>query len=229
MPDLTIPAIVIRQSAYRDNDRMLTLLSPDLGRVDVLARGCRRPKSPLLTASELFATGEFVLYEKNGRHTLTSAAIHESYYPLRLDYGLLDQAVFLLKLSQAAAHIGEPSNGLFKLLIRALFYLSYRNSDPPATVTAFMICYAALLGYQPEIHSCVKCLKPRPDNASAWFDEQEGGIVCTACKNPQAVLLSGKQLYWLETVLAKGFDLFASLPEQDAPYLPIQAYLQSRI
>lgn len=229
MPSLTIPAIVIRQSAYRDNDRMLTLLSPQMGRVDVLSRGCRRPKSPLLTASELFATGEFVLYEKNGRYTLTSAAIHESYYPLRLDYAILEQATLLLKLAQSAAHVNAPADSLFKLLIRALFYLSYQETGLCGPVTAFMICYAALMGYQPELRHCVKCGKMRPQNASAWFDEQEGGIVCTACKGPQAVLLSAKQLHWLETVLLKGFDSFSSLSQEDAPYLLMQSYLQSRL
>ena len=65
MPAITTPGIVLRYANYRDHDRMLTLLSPRLGRVDLLSRGCRRPKSPLMPASELFVSGEFVLFEKN--------------------------------------------------------------------------------------------------------------------------------------------------------------------
>ena len=64
MPAVTTPGIVLRYANYRDHDRMLTLLSPRLGRVDLLSRGCRRPKSPLMPASELFVSGEFVLFEK---------------------------------------------------------------------------------------------------------------------------------------------------------------------
>ena len=50
-------AIVLRYANYRDNDRMLTLFSPTKGRIEALARGCRKPRSPILNASELFALG----------------------------------------------------------------------------------------------------------------------------------------------------------------------------
>ena len=45
-------AIVLRYANYRENDRMLTLFSPTRGLVEAVARGCRRPKSKLLSASE---------------------------------------------------------------------------------------------------------------------------------------------------------------------------------
>ena len=84
MPAITTPGIVLRYANYRDHDRMLTLLSPRLGRGDLLSRGCRRPKSPLMPASELFVSGEFVLFEKNERAVLTSCALQDTFYPLRL-------------------------------------------------------------------------------------------------------------------------------------------------
>ena len=37
-------AIVLRYANYRDNDRILTLLSPTRGRIEALARGCCRPR-----------------------------------------------------------------------------------------------------------------------------------------------------------------------------------------
>ena len=78
MPAVTTPGIVLRFANYRDHDRMLTLLSPRLGRVDLLSRGCRRPKSPLMPASELFVSGEFVLFQKNERAVLTSCALQDT-------------------------------------------------------------------------------------------------------------------------------------------------------
>lgn len=39
-------AIVLRYANYRDYDRMLTLLSPTRGKLEVLSRGCRRPNPP---------------------------------------------------------------------------------------------------------------------------------------------------------------------------------------
>ena len=79
-------AIVLRYANYKDNDRMLTLLSPTRGKMEVLSRGCRRPKSPLLNASEIFALGDFQLYIKQDRATLVSANLLETFYPLRADF-----------------------------------------------------------------------------------------------------------------------------------------------
>ena len=50
--------IVLHTANYREADRMLTLFSPVRGRMEAIARGCRRPKSPLLNAAETFALGE---------------------------------------------------------------------------------------------------------------------------------------------------------------------------
>lgn len=86
-------AIVLRAVNYRDNDRMLTLFSPTKGRIEALARGCRKPRSPLLNAAELFALGDFELYTKNGRATVTSFNAIETFYPLRQDYDRLTAGV----------------------------------------------------------------------------------------------------------------------------------------
>ena len=48
-------ALVLRRVNYRDNDRMVTLLSPSRGRIDAVIRNCRKPKSHNLNAAELFA------------------------------------------------------------------------------------------------------------------------------------------------------------------------------
>lgn len=62
MPSIKLNGIVTRYADYKDNDRMLTLFTYEQGLVSCAARGCRRAKSPLMGASELFVSGEFVLF-----------------------------------------------------------------------------------------------------------------------------------------------------------------------
>ena len=75
MAYLTTQGIVLRRSDYRDNDRVLTLLTPARGRVDVTALGCRKPKPPLLAASEQFTMGEDVLYRGRGHEMVTACEL----------------------------------------------------------------------------------------------------------------------------------------------------------
>ena len=78
-------AIVLRFVNYRDNDRMVTLLSPSRGRIDAMVRGCRKSGSHHLNAAELFALGDYMLHESDGRATVTSVKLIETFYPLRND------------------------------------------------------------------------------------------------------------------------------------------------
>ena len=64
-------AIVLRRVNYRDNDRMVTLLSPSRGRIDALIRNCRKPKSHNLNAAELFSLGDYMVVETGGRMIVT--------------------------------------------------------------------------------------------------------------------------------------------------------------
>lgn len=229
MPSITIPGIVLLNQNYRDNDRMLTLLSPHMGRVDVLARGCRRPKSLLLPASELFATGEFLLYANKDRYTLTSCTIHDSFYPIRLDYETLNFGVFFLNLAQAAAHPNEPCEAIFTLLLHALNHLTYRKSDLHATSTAFMLHYIIALGYKPRLKHCVSCLKTACHDAHVFFDVRQGGIICESCRHDAALPISKEQLSWLTAVNSSGFDGFAVQSHADAPFSLMLDYVLEKV
>ena len=109
MPSVTTQGIVLRYANYREHDRMLTILSPDYGRIDALSRGCRRPKSPLMPVSELFVSGEFVLYQSHDHFTLTSCSLADSFYPLRLEPYRLTCASYMAALCQAAVQPGQPA------------------------------------------------------------------------------------------------------------------------
>ena len=144
MPSMTTQGIVLRHADYREHDRMLTLLTPAHGRIDALCRGCKRPQSPLLSASEWFALGEYVLYTGKGRMTVTSCSLTEGFYPLRTHYECLQYATYLLSVAEAAAQPGEEAAQLFTLLARSLTRLAYSNRDARAVVAAFLALSAAI-------------------------------------------------------------------------------------
>lgn len=104
-------AIVLRYANYRDNDRMLTLFSPTKGRIEALARGCRKPRSPILNASELFALGDFELYERGNHLTVISANLMETFYPLRADFDRLAVGTYLLGVVENVIQPGVPRAG----------------------------------------------------------------------------------------------------------------------
>lgn len=215
MPSETLLGVVLRYANYRERDRMLTLLTPDHGRVDVLSRGCRRPNSPLMPASELFVHGEFVVFRSGERLTLTSCSLTDTFYPLRLDAYRLTCATYLLGLAQAAAQPEESAEGLYTLLLTGLYHLAYCTDEPPLTVTsAFMLRYAAEIGYRPRLNHCAHCRAPLPPEQGARLDMEAGGLCCKLCARGEQIALTAVQVHWMRTALDQGLN--APMPEADA-------------
>ncbi len=230
MPSETLRAIVLRHANYRDHDRMLTLFSPQQGRVDALSRGCRRPKSPLLAASEIFVQGEFVLYRSGERYTLTSCAIDDTYYPLRLDPYRLTCASYLLGLCQAAAQPGEAAPELYALLLAGLCHLAYQDREPALSVTtAFLLLYASVIGYRPRLNHCAHCRAPLDPSAGALLEVEAGGLVCPRCASKAAYRLTSHQVAWMRQVLAQGLEGDPLLADVADLFVILRRYVESRL
>ena len=151
MGQINTPGLVLRRADYSDYDRMVTLFTPELGRVDAIARGCRRPKSPLMNAVEPFTYGEFQLYQRRERFSVEQCQISESYYELRTDYDRLRHGVYWLRLLDASVMPDTPQPELFVMTLRALAHLNWGEQPPELTTFAFELHFLALNGLAPRM------------------------------------------------------------------------------
>lgn len=212
MGQIVTNAIVLRRADYRDYDRMLTLFSPTLGRVDALCRGCRRQKSPLLAASEAFCTGEYALYQAGDRMTVVSCAVTDTYYPLRGDYERLSHGMYMLELCAAAVQPGQENERLFLLLLRALAHLCYGEREPRRVTAVFLMGIISLLGFRPQVGRCVRCgasvaAEEAEDEAHvAAFSPELGGVLCGACAAGERCRLTARDVRYLHGIMRRGLD-----------------------
>ena len=196
MPALSTPALVIRRSDYSEYDRMVTLFSPVHGRIDAIARGCRKPKSPLLNACEPFVSGEFQLYQKGERFSIEQCQISESFYELRTDYDRLQHGVYWLKLLDASVMPDVPMQDLFLISLQALAHLNYSDYPAQLLTMAFEMHLMAQLGYAPRVDACQRC--GAPIDGDARFDADRGGCVCLHCPSPAPLISHGARRIFLK-------------------------------
>ncbi|MDO4547917.1 MAG: DNA repair protein RecO [Clostridia bacterium] len=176
----TTKAIVVDYTNYRDYDRMVTLISPEMGVINAVARGCRRPKSQLLNATERFTVGEFVIFENKERLSIAQCAISESFYPLRTDWDRLAAGCYYIHALNQFSVAGQPCQEVFELTLKALAFLSY-SSLPPALVTlGFELHMMTELGMRPLADRCAICSREFT-RENGRFDERLGGAVCLNC------------------------------------------------
>ena len=207
--------IVLRHVNFGENDRILTILSPTLGLVTVSARGCRKATSRMLSASELFTAGEYLLYEKEGRFTLSSFSLQENFYPLRNDFTRLSHGAYWLALCEATVQPGEDCARLFKMLLLSLAVLTYGELPERPLTAVFLMQFSALAGFEPCLDVCARCGKPL--EAPMRYDAEHGGACCAKCA-PAGYALAPQVLSWLREAQQKGAFVLAgkrALPEGD--------------
>jgi len=213
VPSISTEAIVLRRVNYRDNDRMLTLFSPTLGRMDALARGCRKAAASLTGATELFCSGEYQFHQNRDRLILTGCAIRESFYPLREDYDRLVCGSYLLALCEAALQAGEGHPDVYALLLNALARLSYGRQPATALTAVFILQFAEMLGYRPRLDVCAQCGADVYDGAPVRFSAPAGGILCRSCGASAATVPPGT-LRFLREAQGHGFDCAMDAPDE---------------
>lgn len=221
--------MVLRYANYRENDRMLTLLSPRRGRIDAICRGCRRPRSPLMSASELFSLGEYQLLDRGGRVTVTSALLTESFYPLRQDFDRLACGTYLLNLAEVAAQPGEEANDLFLLLIHTISRLTFSDQPWKPLLTGFLLHYANTIGYKPRLAHCVACARRITPTENIAFDLEAGGVCCQEHSKMQHYPLTQAAREWMMAALRAPASKWVDVPGSPAPFALMRLYVESRL
>ena len=76
---VAVKGLVIRQTDFGDQDRYITLLTEELGKIEVLCRGIRRKRGRLVTATSLFQYSEFTLFAGR-QYQLNDAVIDTAFW-----------------------------------------------------------------------------------------------------------------------------------------------------
>jgi DNA repair protein RecO (recombination protein O) len=174
--------VVLRYTNFKEADRMLTIFSPDKGKMQVLARGCRKPKSRILAASQLFCYGDYIFYKTKELYIMTQTQVKDSFFDIRTDMGKLAYGSYILNLTEEAVNYEERNYRLFYLLLQSLTYLSYGDMEPQDITHVFELKLIDLLGYRPVLEKCIICDRV-PENNPIFFDISQGGIICSKCNS----------------------------------------------
>ena len=204
-----IQAIVLNKVDFKDNDRILTLFSPQKGKVTVTVKGVKKQNSKLRAGSELFAFGTYILAETRGRYTVTGYDSIDSFHELREDFDRLSFAAMLLKICDKAISENEEDMELFTLLIEILHKLR-EDVSLPYIVSVFLMKFCNLFGYQPELEKCVSC---GSEDDLICISPQIGGIVCINCNNCEHTVITGGCLYYLRKICS-GEDPYICKPTE---------------
>lgn len=171
--------IVLRHTNLGEADRILTILTRNNGKVKAIAKGCRKPKSSLLSSSEVFVFSELVMYKGSNFYHISQATPRQTFYNIRKDLLRLSYANYFSELAEAVSEEEMPNERLFLLLAKALYYLSTGEIPMGLIHLAYQLKLMDISGYRPNLGRCVICREEK--EVYKRFSIQLGGVVCGDC------------------------------------------------
>ncbi len=171
--------LVLRVTDYNDRDALLTVLTPNHGKLTVKARGLRRKNSPLIAPCQLLAYGDFTLFEYKGMYTVNEAASVELFQPLRRDLCKLSLATYFAQVAELICQEDLPNPEVLSLVLNCLHALSRMDVPESKVKAVFELRIACLAGYMPDVSCCHVCGNQSPDR----FDISAGRLECSGCRS----------------------------------------------
>jgi DNA repair protein RecO (recombination protein O) len=115
-------AIVLRSLDYGETSQIVTLFTREKGKLGVMAKGARRPKSSFGATLQPMAYTQVVFYYKPTRtlQTLSESGHVESFHRLRRDLERITAGLRIVELVDALMETEDPQPSVFALLVRAL-------------------------------------------------------------------------------------------------------------
>ena len=199
-------AVVLHQRRLGEADRVVTLYTPQLGKVDAIAKGVRKPTSRKAGHLELLTLTSLLLAVGKNLDVITQGETVESFMPMRTDLERLSRGFYVAELVDRFSEARVENYPVFRLLVETLQRLAASDALDLA-VRYFELQLLGHLGYRPQLWRCVACrasLAPVPNSFSAAL----GGVVCPDCRQANVGLwrLSVSALKVLRLLERGSFD-----------------------
>lgn len=220
-----IEGIVLGRRDYGEADRVVICLTRE-GRVDLLAKGIRKPRSRKAGHLELFSRAKLLMSRVQNSWDIISQA-----EAIVLRPGLQDdfeRGTYARYISELVVRFfeREADAALYELLDASLTKLE-TDDTPELLVRWYEQRLLILAGFRPEWRSCVgernrelcmEAMTPRPDDRRSYgIDPERGGALCPRCfgdarREPGVRPLSPSALSWLQALQSREYEELKTYP-----------------
>ncbi len=209
--EMSTLGVVIRETAYKENDKLITILSDTCGKITVLARGVKNISSKNAGAVQLFCYSEFELVENKGRYVLKTAISKDGFFGIRDDIEKYTLASYMLDVVSAVTTENADETGTYRLLLNTLYYLSNKNDNLDKIKAAFELRLMTESGFMPDLSSCSVC-RNEEIKSSSRFLYNEAVVVCDSCIRDEQIsfstLISNTTLSAMKYIISSSISRF---------------------
>ncbi len=178
MKQIKVNGVILVENNMGDFDKMLTMLTPNLGKIGCSARGARRPKSLLLAGTQFLCFGEYMLFKSGESYSMNSCETIEMFYNIRTDLDKLTYATYITKIVNDVTTENQNSYHTLKLFLNTLYVISETDKDLDFVTSVFKLRLLKIIGFSPNIRECTSC---KTKENLTHFSFRDNGFKCRAC------------------------------------------------
>lgn len=185
-----VQALVLRRTDHGEADRLLTLFTPERGKIRANAKGARKPSSRKSGHVELFTHVDLMLAKGQQIDVVTQAETIDSFIALRDNLDRVSYAYYLVELVDKFSEEETENRPVFDLLLHALGWLGDEATNAEVLARFFELRLLQYVGYRPQLFSCVNCGKVI-EPVENYFSAEAGGILDPDCVSTQREKIAG--------------------------------------
>ncbi len=193
--------LVLKEIRYNDNDKILHALSKNNGKIQIVSRGCRKNKSPLVNISQIMSYSKCQLYVSRDMYILNSGELIDNFYNIRNNITAFLHGTYILELLNYISQENEVDKKAYDMTIRLFQILESVEDDEKKIeniISIYELKLISMLGYRPQIKECILCDEKLNNKSLYSFNIKDGGIQCKNCVN---INISGYDISYKNIVL----------------------------
>jgi len=179
-----IEGIVLTETPYGDNSKIINVLTADLGLIGLMCKGAKSLRNPLRTKTVRFTYAAFHIDYKEGKLSkLLDVDIIDNFKNIRSDIELISYATYITELTYQV-YKQNNDNEIYELYKKSLIKIN-NNLNPLIITNILELKYLDYLGVGLNLNGCIKC-----GNKSniVTIDPDVGGYICNKCYIKEKIL-----------------------------------------
>lgn len=172
--------LVLTEIPWGDHDKLLTVLTAEIGKVAILLKGGSSLKNKAGAACMPLCYSEFVTADRGSRAWVREATQIESFSAIRGDLELTATALYMCDVANEVCVENGDESEMLQLMLNTLYALDRGLKDRKLIKAAFEMRTAAVVGFSPDLVACSGC--GCEESEVMYLDVMDGVIHCADCR-----------------------------------------------
>lgn len=173
-----LTGIVLSVYPIGENDKRLTILTKERGKIQVISRRCRRQNHKLFAVSQPLIYGEFIVSYTRSYVYLNSASCKDSFGDIKSDFDGICYGTYFAEVTEYCTVEMQDERNTLNLLFVTLHALRKKLMPYSLIKSVFEYRILQYIGIGLQVFSCLNCGTTEHLELLSF---ENGGIFCKNC------------------------------------------------